>query len=152
MCVCVCVYVFVLKFSIDQKTSQIFNIFVKCGSSTAEIPVRVQKEETHLNSIWMLGDWLKDCHWRSLLRMSLAAVRSLDRKVPFWCVLILKIACLGERGDQRFISFLVVCCVCYRQWSVEGCVKKRVWAWNLSREGTQKCNRQEKAKVVVASN
>ena len=48
----------VLRFSSDQKTSQIVNILIKCGSPTAEIPVRLQKKETRLNSIWMLGDCL----------------------------------------------------------------------------------------------
>ena len=48
----------VLRLSSDQKTSQIVNILVKCGSSTAETPVRVQKEETRLNSIWMQGGCL----------------------------------------------------------------------------------------------
>ena len=90
----------VLRLSSDQKTSQIIDIVVKCGSPTAETPVRVQKEETRLNSIWMQGGCLvENCHWRSLLSMSLAAVRILDRKVPMWCVLIPKMACLGERRD-----------------------------------------------------
>lgn len=35
-----------LRLSSDQKTSQIVNILVKCGSPTVETPVRVQKEET----------------------------------------------------------------------------------------------------------
>ena len=48
----------VLRLSSDQKTSQIVNILVKCGSPTAETPVRVQKEETRLNSIWMQGGCL----------------------------------------------------------------------------------------------
>ena len=41
----------VARLSSDQKTSQIVDILAKCGSPTAETPVRVQKEETHLNSI-----------------------------------------------------------------------------------------------------
>ena len=41
----------VLRLSSDQKTSQIVDILVKCGSPTAKTPVRVQKEETRLNSI-----------------------------------------------------------------------------------------------------
>ena len=47
-----------LRFSSDQKTSQIVNILVKFEFPTAETPVRVQKEETRLNGIWMLGDCL----------------------------------------------------------------------------------------------
>ena len=50
----------VLRFSSDQKTNQTGNILVKCGSPTAETPVRVKKEETCLNCIWMLGDCLVD--------------------------------------------------------------------------------------------
>ena len=34
-----------------------------------------------------------------IINISLAAAGSADRKVPMWCVLILKIASLGERGD-----------------------------------------------------
>ena len=43
----------VSRLSSDQKTSQIvdIDILAKCGSPTAETPVRVQKEETRLNSI-----------------------------------------------------------------------------------------------------
>ena len=48
----------VIRLSSHQKTSQIANILVKCGSPTAEIPGRLQKEETRLNSIWMQGDCL----------------------------------------------------------------------------------------------
>ena len=47
-----------LRLSSDQKTSQIVNILVKCGSPTAETPVRVQKKGTRLNSIWMQGGCL----------------------------------------------------------------------------------------------
>ena len=47
-----------LRLSSDQKTSEIVNILVKCGCPTADTPVRVPKEETRLNSIWMQGGCL----------------------------------------------------------------------------------------------
>ena len=48
----------VLRLSSNQKTSRVVNILVKCGSPTAETPVKVQKEETRLNSIRMQGGCL----------------------------------------------------------------------------------------------
>ena len=52
----------VLRLSSDQKTSQIVNILVKCGSPTAETPVRVQREET-LCGVFLyrkLPAWVKE--------------------------------------------------------------------------------------------
>ena len=105
---------YVLSFSSDQKTNQVINILVKCRSPTAETPVRVKKEETCLISIWMIGDCLVE-------RLSLEIVLKYESCSRSWfrlqgasVVWSYIENCFIERGDQRFISFLEVCWVCWR--------------------------------------
>ena len=115
-----------------QKTCYTVTMLVKYWSPTAENPVRVQKQKTCSNSIWL---WMivlvKDCQWRFYFAKNFAKRSSFYYNVPLWCLLIQECNSLNESEDQSFTSFL---------WFVlelvakKGCLKKRLWFWNLLRK------------------
>ena len=74
---------------------------------------------------------MKDCQWIFCLAMDLEKRLSFFCNAPLWRVLIQESNSLNKCEDQTFISFF---------WGVlevvtkKGCLKKRVWLWNLLRK------------------
>ena len=87
---------------------------------------------------------VKDCQWIFCLAMDLEKRPIFYCKAPLCCILIQESNSLNEREAQRLISFL---------WGVleeatkKGCLKKRMWLWNLLRKVLE--SSEGKATVVI---
>ena len=90
---------------------------------------------------------VRDCHWILCLAMDLEKRPCFSCKAPLWFVLIQEDISLNEKEDQRFISFLQGVLEAVTK---KGCLKKRVWLWNLLRRYLKVL--QGKASLVTVQN